>query len=67
MINAFVDNFGRVVELKGVKIIIMMIGYMADNAEEIRNMARKVGQSLILKMSSYSVKLLLPELLKGLE
>lgn len=66
MINAFVENFGRVVELKGIKIMILMIGYMADNAEEIRNIARKVGQSLILKMSSYSVKLLLPELLKGL-
>lgn len=43
-----------------------MIGYMADNVEEIRNTAKQVGQSLIMRMSSYSVKILLPELLKGL-
>lgn len=40
---------------------------MADNAEDIRNLAKKVGQNLILKMSSFSVKILLPQLLKGLE
>lgn len=44
-----------------------MIGYMADNAEEIRNIAKRVGQTLIVKLSSFSVKILLPELLKGLE
>lgn len=43
-----------------------MIGYMADNAEEIRNIAKRVGQTLIIKLSSFSVKILLPELLKGL-
>lgn len=67
LLNALVQNFGRVVELKGVKIISIMIGYMADNVEEIRNTAKQVGQSLIVRMSSYSVKILLPELLKGLE
>jgi HEAT repeat protein len=62
-----VENFGRVVEMKGVRIISIMLGYMADNAEDIRNISKKVGQSLIIKMSSFSVKILLPELLKGLE
>lgn len=33
LINALVENFGRAVELKGVKIISIMLGYMADNAE----------------------------------
>jgi hypothetical protein len=56
-----------VVELKGIKIIEIMIGYTADNSEEIRNLAKKTGQSLIVKMSSFSVKILLPQLLKGLE
>lgn len=67
MVEALVDNFGRAIEFKAVKIISLMIGYMADNLEEIRNVARRVGQSLIVKMSSFSVKILLPELLKGLE
>ncbi len=67
MVEALVDNFGRAIEFKAVKIISLMIGYMADNIEEIRNVARRVGQSLIVKMSSFSVKILLPELLKGLE
>lgn len=40
---------------------------MADSIEEIRNLSRRTGQNLILKMSSYSVKILLPQLLKGLE
>jgi len=44
-----------------------MIAYMADNSENIRDLAREVGQSLIVKMSSFSVKILLPQLLKGLE
>lgn len=39
---------------------------MADSAEDIRNLARKAGQNLILRMSSFSVKILLPQLLKGL-
>lgn len=60
LINALVENFGRVVELKGVKIISIMLAYMADSVEEIRNVSKKVGQSLIVKMSSYSVKILLP-------
>lgn len=67
LVEALVDNFGRAIEFKAVKIISLMIGYMADNLEEIRNVARRVGQSLIVKMSSFSVKILLPELLKGLE
>jgi hypothetical protein len=67
LVEALVDNFGRAIEFKAVKIISLMIGYMADNIEEIRNVARRVGQSLIVKMSSFSVKILLPELLKGLE
>lgn len=66
MINALVENFGRVMELKGVKIISIMLGYMADSIPEIREISKKVGQTLIVKMSSYSVKILLPELLKGL-
>jgi hypothetical protein len=66
LVEALVDNFGRAIEFKAVKIISLMIGYMADNLEEIRNVARRVGQSLIVKMSSFSVKILLPELLKGL-
>ena len=53
-------------ELKGVKIISIMLGYMADSIPEIREISKKVGQTLIVKMSSYSVKILLPELLKGL-
>ena len=40
---------------------------MADGNEEIRNLARRTGQNLILKMSSFSVKILLPQLLEGLE
>jgi hypothetical protein len=67
LVESLVDNFGRAIEFKAVKIISLMIGYMADNLEEIRNVARRVGQSLIVKMSSFSVKILLPELLKGLE
>lgn len=67
LVEALVDNFGRAIEFKAVKIISLMIGFMADNLEEIRNVARRVGQSLIVKMSSFSVKILLPELLKGLE
>lgn len=66
LINALVENFGRVMELKGVKIISIMLGYMADSIPEIREISKKVGQTLIVKMSSYSVKILLPELLKGL-
>ncbi len=54
-------------EVKAIKIIEIILGYMADSAEEIRNLARRTAQSLILKMSSYSVKILLPQLLKGLE
>ena len=67
LVESLVDNFGIAIEFKAVKIISLMIGYMADNLEEIRNVARRVGQSLIVKMSSFSVKILLPELLKGLE
>ena len=55
------------VELKSIKIIEIMIGYMADNQEDIRNAAKKVGQSLIMRMSAFSVKVLLPQLLRGLE
>ena len=33
MINALIENFGRVVELKAIKIISILIGYMADNSE----------------------------------
>ena len=40
---------------------------MADGIEEIRSFAKRTGQSLILKMSAFSVKILLPQLLKGLE
>lgn len=67
MVSALIENFGRVVELKSIKIIELMIGYTADNSEEIRNLAKKTGQNLIVKMSSFSVKILLPQLLKGLE
>lgn len=65
--NALIENFGRVVELKSIKIIEIMISYTADNSEDIRNLAKKTGQNLIVKMSSFSVKILLPQLLKGLE
>lgn len=61
-----IENFGRVVELKSIKIINILIGYMADNNQDIRDLARKVGQMLIMKMSAFSVKILLPQLLKGL-
>ena len=40
---------------------------MADSAEDIRNLARRTGQNLILRMSAFSVKVLLPQLLTGLE
>jgi hypothetical protein len=56
-----------VAEIKSIKIIEIILGYMADNAEDIRNLAKRTGQNLILKMSSFSVKILLPQLLKGLE
>ena len=40
---------------------------MADGIEEIRTIAKRVVQTLILKMSAYAVKNLLPHLLNGLE
>jgi hypothetical protein len=40
---------------------------MADGIEEIRTIAKRVVQTLILKMSAYAVKNLLPFLLNGLE
>jgi hypothetical protein len=40
---------------------------MADNIEEIRNIAKKVIQLIIGRMSAYSVKKMLPHLLNGLE
>lgn len=40
---------------------------MADNDEVVRNQAKKVGQSVIVKLSSYAVKNILPHLLTGLE
>ena len=40
---------------------------MADSVEEIRNISKRVVQTLILKMSAYAVKNLLPHLLNGLE
>lgn len=67
LIHAMIENFGRVVEIKSIEIISIILGYMADSIEEIRNLAKKTGQNLILKSSSYSVKILLPQLLKGLE
>ncbi len=67
LIEALIENFGRVVEIKAIKIIQIILGYMADNVEEIRNISKRVGQTMILKMSSFSVKILLPQLLKGLE
>ena len=44
-----------------------MIGFAADTNEEIRDLAKKVAQGLILKMSSFCVKEVLPHLLNGLE
>ena len=66
MIEAMVNNFRRVVEVKGVRIVELMIGYMADNQEDVRNCAKRVGQTLIMLMSAFAVKKLLPELLRGL-
>ena len=40
---------------------------MADGVEEIRTISKRVVQSLILKMSAYAVRNLLPHLLNGLE
>ena len=66
LIHAMIENFGRVIEIKVLEIISILLSFMADNIEEVRNIARKTGQSLILKISSYSVKMLLPQLLTGL-
>lgn len=62
-----VENFGRVVEIKAIEFISIILGYMADNIEDVRNLAKQTGQKLVLKMSSFSVKILLPQLLTGLE
>ena len=66
LIHAMVENFGRVVEIKSIEIISIILAYMADSNEDIRNLARKTAQHLILKSSSFSVKILLPQLLEGL-
>jgi hypothetical protein len=39
---------------------------MADSIEEIRNISKRVVQTVILKLSAYAVKKLLPHLLNGL-
>lgn len=31
----------------------ILLGYMADNSEEVRGVAKRVGQSLVMRMSSY--------------
>ena len=67
LLNAFVDNFGRVAELMVIQIIELLIHYMSDSSEEIRGLSKKVVQLIIPKISSYAVKLLLPHLLSGLE
>lgn len=67
LFTAFVEIFGRFVEIHANRIIEIVIGYMADSVEEVRNVAKRVVQTLILKLSSYSVQKLLPFLLNGLE
>lgn len=66
LLNAIICNFGRFVEVRAVRICEILIALMADAVEDIRNAAKRVGQSLIVKLSSYSVKKLLPHLLRGL-
>jgi len=49
-----IENFGRVVEVKAIEFISIILGYMADGIEEVRNLAKQTGQKLVLKMSSSS-------------
>ena len=66
LLHAFIDNFGRVVELRVIEVIEILIQYMSDSNEEIRDLSKKVVQNFVPKMSSFAVKKLLPHLLSGL-
>lgn len=67
LFRAFIENFGRVVELKSLKIISVLLQYMSDQNEEVRNISKSVAQTFVIRMSSYSIRELLPRLLEGLE
>jgi len=67
LFRAFIENFGRVIELKGLKIIEILLHLMSDSNEEVRNISKSVTQTFVIKMSSFSIRELLPHLLSGLE
>lgn len=56
LIRAFIENFGRVIELRGMVVIEILLHYMSDSNEEIRALSKTVAQIFVTKMSSFAIK-----------
>jgi hypothetical protein len=67
MLKTLLDNFGRIMEPRTIQFMRLIIFFMSDASEAVRDTSRQVAQAIMNKLSAYAVKNLLPELLGGLE
>lgn len=68
ILTALFDNFGRVLESRISQVIKMIAVSMSDNNNElIRDVSKATARLIISKLSAYGVKIILPQLLTGLE
>lgn len=67
MLKALLDNFGRILEPRIISLMRVIIFFMSDANETVRDTSRDVAQAIMNKLSAFAVKNLLPELLGGLE
>jgi|JI61114C2RNA_FD_contig_111_63713_length_6981_multi_3_in_0_out_0_7 hypothetical protein len=67
MLKALLDNFGRILEPRIISLMRVIVFFMSDANEAVRDTSREVAQAIMNKLSAYAVKNLLPELLGGLE
>ena len=66
-IEAIVDIMGRTIEPFILQIMGLLMKYYGDGKEEIREIAINATRIVMQKMTGYGVKIILPELLKGME
>lgn len=67
MITCFIDILGRVFEPFIVRVIKVLMFFFGETNETVKDLALHATKLLMSKLTGYGVKIILPQLLQGLE
>lgn len=67
LIQAYIETFERVIEPYITEIAEIIMLFFTDRSEEIRDLALDTIKLMMKKLTSFGVKIVLPQMLKGLE